>query len=156
MSGVSPKEYTFSAEPKELPKGKYLVIDPCYIIGGDPFWGEMCNWSYKGKFQNGRPDGFYIQLGKHTLFVWNTAYGDGCYPASDGNTCGECGVDAGLLSLVPMGFVKTCPKNYSDTDRPITELGTVLKLDEDSTPEVDNGNLTCGNISVITGDGEDD
>ena len=148
MSGINLTDYEFSAEKQELPEGDYVVIDPCYVIGEDPFWGKYCNWMFRGDYdeQEGRAAHF-IKTGEHLIYAFGTAFGDGAYPVmNNGKNVGVAGVDAGMLCLCPMKFIK----EYNLQ----TRWGTEVKLERNAVPEYDKGNVFCGNIQVITGDDE--
>ena len=141
MSGISPKQFNFHQDTKQFKAGEYLIVDPCYVIGGDPFWGEFCNYCFP---DGEKRDPISVTIGKHEIVCWGTAYGDGCYPVTDGERSGEAGVDAGMLSVVPMEFIK---ENNLETN-----LGVIVTLNKASIPEVDEGDLTLGNISALTSD----
>jgi len=145
MGGISPTDYEFNTEKTRLPAGKYLVVDPCYVIGGDPFWNDLCNFSFPA---GQRRDHFYIHSEGHSIFAFSTAYGDGCYPVSDGNVCEKAGVDAGMLSLIPMDYIN----NYCH----MKGLGVEVELNSPSYPEYDNGNVLVGNVSIKTRDCKND
>lgn len=147
MSGISPEVFAFDDEDQPLKAGDYLVIDPCYIIGEDPFWKHLCDYSFPEDGSERKQ--FYIILDEeHLCYVFGTRYGDGGYPVNDGTKSGEAGVDAGMLSLIPMEYVQN-----RDLD---INLGVVVTLKTDSVPHNDDGNVTCGNITITTGDDEDE
>jgi len=148
MSGISPEKYTFHQNQKKFKAGKYLIVDPCYVIGGDPFWQALCNYSFPSGEENRDP--IYVTIGEYEIFCWGTAYGDGCYPVSDGSNSGNAGVDAGMLSVVPMEFIE---ENNLDFGK---ENGVIVTLEKNSIPYVNDGNLTLGNITAITKEEEDE
>jgi len=147
MSGISPEVYELHMNETEFKPGKYLITDPCYVIGGDPYWGEMCEWIFEDEE---RRDPFYTKIGEFTIFNWGTAHGDGSYPVEDNNgVSGLAGVDAGMLAVIPMEYIL---QNNLDAS-----CGVVVELKEEATPEVDGGDLTLGNICVNTsGEGDDE
>lgn len=102
-------------EPEFLNKGRYLVIDPCYVLGqsgfitgeADDVWNRFCDEILPIDERNNWV--IQITVGNKTYDVvcFSTAYGDGCYPVFDsGVELGHCGVDAGLLSFIPDKLIK--------------------------------------------------
>ena len=148
MSGISPSNFEFVEEALPLPAGWYLVTDPCYVIGEDPFWAKLCDWSFEeGKHEDRRS--FSLRLGNHVAFLFGTAYGDGCYPVKQGgNEIGSCGVDAGMLSLIPMEYIEANRIEILD--------GTEIELKHSATPDYEDGNVTVGRFEIVTGDDEDE
>ena len=145
MSGINLEKYEFTDEKLTLPKGKYIVVDPCYIIGEDPFWLKYCEWMFSRGGADTRPNYHFIRTGEHLIYSFGTAYGDGCYPVlEDNNRVGTSGVDAGMLCLCPLSFIDEHDIGVMD--------GTVVNLKYDSQPRYDEGNVECANITVITGD----
>jgi hypothetical protein len=144
MSGISLEKFEFITESKEMPKGKYLVTDPCYVIGEDPFWANMIDWMFEGHTM--KHNQFFVKANeKHLLFLFNTAYGDGEYPVKkNGSEVGSCGVDAGMLSLVPMDFVEEFGLD--------TSLGTVIEVAHNDTPYYEDGDTSFGPYQILTSD----
>jgi len=150
MSGISPTNYRFSTEKIQLPAKKYLVIDPCYVIGGDPFWGDLCDFSFPDDQEH--RNHFYIHSEGCVIFAFSTAYGDGFYPVSDGNICKKVGVDAGMLSLIPMDYINNHCHVEDRYGNKIIELGVEVELDSPDYPKYDNGDVFVGNITIKTND----
>jgi hypothetical protein len=72
-----------------FPPGIYYLSDICYSMDDklyDELWGKQHNYN----------TGFYSN-GKDHFAVFHTAYGDGCYKGSDGESYG---VDAGVIGIV--------------------------------------------------------
>lgn len=129
-----------------LPKGKYYIGDPCYVIA-DPDWipllestgyfglpdEEVTNWD-EGKFQF---------RGK-SAWAHGTAYGDGCYADNKGND--SYGVDAGLLSAIPVEICD-CRDGVS-----LDSYGHVFDFDEAFGCYYDNGTFHFGDVTIKTGD----
>lgn len=91
-----------------FPAGHYYIGDPCYVIADRKWEGVLHDTGYFGlhtnaKENDGHPvtnwdDGVFDHNG-YNCFASGTAYGDGCY---EDNFDGSYGVDAGLISIMPM------------------------------------------------------
>ena len=124
--------------PKRLPAGEYVVIDPCYVYGEDDnFWQHFVDLLYKDRddFVDG-----YFEIDGHLIYCFGTKWGDGIYPVYEkGNEIGTCGVDAGMLALIPASVVTN--------DR----LGVHIRLDRPLRPsEWDEGNIKIGDYEIKT------
>ena len=76
--------------------------DPCYVVP-DELWGPFCDLWTNGKHQ--------VKVNYKNLscdsFVWSTAWGDGEYELKkDGDVIASLGVDAGMLSMIPMRLIQ--------------------------------------------------
>jgi hypothetical protein len=135
----------------QMPAGKYLVVDPCYVFGDDEkFWWQFCAFSPK----EGTRRTFYVQMGEHIWFTWVTAYGDGCYPVSKrGEEVGQAPVDSGCLSIIPLALVEQTDflQKYAEGD-----AGTVIEIACDFYPYEDEGDVTVGTYKVQTTDDENE
>ena len=144
----------------KLTKGKYLVIDPCYVFG-EPglLWTTICNGlsHYEETCGLGKVDSVFMSVvtksNNYQVLIFGTAYGDGVYPVIDDGRClGNAGVDAGLLSFIPAELIK----EIGASDR----LGVWVELPESASIEVSNGDARIGSLFVDTGgcteDNEDD
>ena len=142
MTHYTPKNHILSTVTPTYVRGNYLIIDPCYFLGAEPFWSNFVSELYSDKFKGANP--ITMNAEGYDVFMFNTAYGDGVYPVfNNGMQIGEAGVDAGMLCVVSMEFIEKFCKESID-------LGVVVNLEETSTPEGENGNLTLGNIFVDT------
>ena len=149
MIDYTPKNYSFNYNTPTYEKGNYFIVDPCYVIGAEPFWGNLCNELLctedfnKSRFATLNAEGYDI-------FILITEYGDGVYPVRSNKTeIGEAGVDAGMLCVIPMEFID----KFCNGD---TKLGVVANLESKSTPVYENGILIFGNITVNTAYEEED
>lgn len=135
--------------------GKYFVTDPCYVIPNEQ-WDEFCENLSKAeeKSKNHSCICTFDMNGKKAV-VFGTAYGDGEYPVYKNDIfIGRCGVDAGLLSLLPV-----TEEELNDEDQyvlPVAQLGVFVELNttlempkEGNVVSVDDG------FKIIT-DGEDE
>lgn len=128
-----------------LKAGRYWIGDPCYRILEN--WHSVCeqcgdaNWEDK--------DGLWIDVDYTKFILIGTAYGDGCYPLTkDGELITGLGVDAGCLSIIPVG-----------DDFPLGEDsdGYVVEMTDDFEFEAEGGNFSFGEYKVLTDyDNEDD
>lgn len=80
-----------------VPAGKYYIGDLCYVLS-DPIYetifGKLGFWESGHYVEKEHPENFF--------FLNHTAYGDGTYPASDGNSFS---VDAGIIGICPVSMM---------------------------------------------------
>ena len=143
--------------------GKVFIVDPCYVICD---WHQFCHDSLDAiqKYQAIKVESPY-----GTFFVTSTAYSDGSYPVyKAGKFVGEAGVDAGLLSVIPMEvFDKIVSQDDKalnekwgkDTEWIKNELGVVVEAE--GPVEMFDGNIDIisekrDNIQVNTSEEEDE
>ena len=119
-----------------LPAGKYYIGDPCYVIED---WDEFLAAFWAMKEEEGI---FDYDVG--TCCVLRTLWGDGSFPCSDGSMLG---VDAGLIGAVPLILVT---RGDPDQDGTVVEFDKPFACSSDS-----DGRLHFGNVSVMTGDEDD-
>lgn len=139
--------------PTELPAGKYLVTDPCYVM--DDYCGEEMLGAYDrccnitlgsnryGMFRLVEDDP------KSVVFVFGTAYGDGGYPVYE-NGChlGNSSVDSGQIAFIPLApFEERGEGLVGDAH------GVIVTLDKSAVPEeVNRGDYKVGAFEVYTSD----
>jgi hypothetical protein len=130
--------------PFSLKAGRYWVTDPCYAYPKKE-WGDFCNHLHDspGVFAHGR----------RNFFVWSTAYGDGLYELN-GPTTGTCGVDAGLLSLIPDALVKTWKAGKEMKRLEKMKLVVQVEIKDDFSIMESGGNIEFCGYSLKT-DGSD-
>jgi len=116
-----------------MPAGEYFVGDPCYAVPDDRWmeWLEAADYTNGHRFLLAELDGYPV-LGV------GTAYGDGAYPGTDGNTYP---VDAGLIGLVPVQVA---------TDAPFGMVRHTFTSDFECSYQEDSGKITLGHIAVFT------
>ena len=99
-----------TSEVRTFPAGEYYVGDPCYVIGdndnpNDTDWEDLgisTGWfGCDPDIPHPNWDDGLFEYNGYKCFAYHTAYGDGTY------TFGRMtfGVDAGLLSVIPMEAV---------------------------------------------------
>jgi len=145
------KTYPLESEHLDL-KGQYWFGDPCYVFPEDK-WQELCRLMWpNGRDFDDTNAVRVVEVDGEKCYLIGTAYGDGCYPlVKNENVVGELGVDAGMLSMIPMKLVKS--EGWGKTARcgvKLTLDGTVQRI------SVDDGDFTYGNIRMITSDNYDD
>jgi len=119
--------------------------DPCYAPELEKEWDKFCDALFASEsYRNKEPSHVFEKDGVEFV-VGGTAHGDGCYPVSSG---GMCGVDAGLLSVIPAGKFGLDPDGENDYGGVFVTAHGDCYMDED-------GTLHAGRITVET-DREDD
>lgn len=140
-----------------MPPGIYRLGDPCYSVPHHR-WMEWLTAADYDATPN--PTNLFAEIDGRMVIGFGTAYGDGCYPGSNGF---DYGVDAGLIGLVP---IEVAGDYYKDR----TDLWTLLVLEKptlctnsDKTPGTGgsfagrtHGLMTFGDITINTLDEEDD
>ena len=125
--------------PLALPKGKYAVVDPCYVtlIEERGYYDRICEITCG-------PEGHgYIEVEGKPVFAFTTAHGDGCYPVySGGVEVGKSGVDSGQLAFVPVELLEQGCAERDPSTVTLTRNSTV--------EQVRRGDYTAGSISVYT------
>jgi len=133
-----------------LPDGDYWIGDPCYVLGhmNDVDWRDLLKetgmlgledlegQTYPRNKQHG-----VFKLGGHLIAVSSTAYGDGCYQDQEFN---RYPVDAGMLSAIPMDFIKEYEGDY-DLDLGATHVLVGAKV------KYVKGTISFGDVSIKTG-----
>lgn len=126
---------------KVLPAGSYYIGDLCYIIPAAA-WGDLCDqW-----FKDGA-DSITAIYNSKECYAFNTAYGDGTYPGSDGF---NYPVDAGIIGIISADSVTL--KNPGELD----EAFTLKTFESDFTISTDGETLIFGDLVIETGDEEED
>ena len=130
----------------KLKPGKYWIGDPCYVYP-DGKWSAFCNELFLDKDDMKFIQGFHC---------FGTAYGDGVYNLYQKdkiigkNIMGELGVDAGLLSIIPMKLVKS----WGGATK-ANHLGVVVEIKEEAEVVMSGkGNVEFGEYEIFT-DGSD-
>jgi hypothetical protein len=120
-----------------VPAGKYFLGDPCYAVP-DELWDDLLNDAkYFQKKATGKVAG-------HRVVSFNTAYGDGCFAASDG--CSYC-VDAGMIGLTPVELIKT---NQRYSDEQLKSLGRFVEFNDKTECAANRGRMRFGDIVIDT------
>lgn len=134
----------------KLPPGRYWVGDPCYVYP-DAEWSQFCGVLNGAREDSDPTFGIVFEYGGTPFFVSQTAYGDGCYELFfDGmHKLGECGVDAGLLSVIPEQLVKLWePKENSRENYG----GVWVSIQEECKASSNGGDVKFGKHYIQTTD----
>lgn len=127
--------------------GDYWVGDPCYVFS-DKDWSKLCGLMFpngEAEFDDSNTVRVVRVDGKY-CFLFGTAHGDGCYPLREGRKLvGELGVDAGMLSMIPVALLKK--KGWGENQW----LGTVVTLNGSVEKiGVTNGDFHYGKYKIKT------
>ncbi len=135
-----------SGENQNFPAGSYIAVDPCYVFPEDK-WDDFCE-ALSGDNDTIADDGAIMEYDGYKFFVMQTAYGDGCYPLKCfGTTVAELGVDAGLLSLIPL----EAAHEWHKSPNKLPKLGQEVQITEDFTVKtLGRGNWAFDDYSVYT------
>lgn len=135
----------------DYPAGDVWVGDPCYLLCLDPFWKEFCHalepWhsNKEHPVTSGIILKFQLDGKEESIFVCGMAHGDGLYEVKEGEKrVGEAGVDAGMLSVIPLPIAKRL-----DEIKEGLGLGVIAKCDGGDVVAED-GSFECANINVKT------
>ena len=84
---------TLSSKSVVVPKGAYILGDPCYVVPNDDWDALLASCNIFNE-----PVG---SVGDFKVLAFGTKWGDGSYPDNKGN---HYPVDAGLIGLVPVAY----------------------------------------------------
>ena len=137
--------------PTELPAGKYLVTDPCYVLDGESgeegAYGKCCDITC-GPERHG-----YFRLNEDNpnsvVFVFGTAFGDGGYPIyKDGSEIGSSSVDSGQIAFIPFAPFEDRGEGLMHDSH-----GAIVTLDKPTVvEEIRRGDFKVGKYEVYTSD----
>jgi len=146
----------------KIPDGKAWIGDPCYVFP-DTHWANLCSLMFSRPAPNSNiptvndEDGAEVTIEidgkKYKFWIISTAFGDGVYTLTkDGVSINpELGVDAGLLSVIPLNVLDAWGGKED-------HLGATVELKQ-AVLTAKEGNFTLqsptGEFQVIT-DGTDD
>ncbi len=121
--------------------GQVWIGDPCYVPVLHNVWDDFLDVYW----ENDDCPTAVISINGIEMIVGNTEHGDGTYEVSNG---GECGVDAGLLCVIPselFSFLGLDKIDNNDHGGVFTEASGCAHIDEKHT-------VHAGLVTVITGD----
>ena len=112
-------------------------------------WDKYCDKIFTIEKECDWSKAIVFDLNGKTAVQFSTAHGDGCYPVDDGNKIiGKCGVDAGLLSFLPVDDEVLAAELVKRGDCGVfVDLNAIFEY---SNPK---GDARVGNILVTTGGG---
>ena len=134
-------------------KGEYYIGDPCYVFPNHSDWDDVCDEMFGEEEYdfNDREQLRLFEINGIKSFWFGTAYGDGEYPLYVNNSMVDTlGVDAGMLSLIPIEIIKLTHPELLTNDDEFERLGFKMSIDGEYTFELDNGNLRIGPIFLET------
>ena len=133
----------------KLPKGEYVICDPCYTLGikGNGAWHDLLNETgcfglfepnteVKSQSYDNDKGGYFRVKGK-TIACFSTRHGDGAYYDQHGN---EYGVDAGMIACIPIDIAEKIDSH----------LMTKHTFEEPFVCYYDDGCLRFGKIAINT------
>ena len=135
-----------------LPKGKYLISDPCYIQYSkrdkadtdNSIWSDFCDALHKKERETNRNRVVFDFRG-YEVFVSGTAYGDGSYCGNNGEIYG---VDAGILGCVPVEVAD--PDFVQDVKEGELSYITYHEFDSEIECYYDEGKVVMGSVEIDT------
>jgi len=127
--------------PTDIVQGKIWVGDPCYILHDE--WSDVCDAMFKEDMP-----AMVIPTSNGNIYLFKTYGGDGCYPGVVNDVGFECGVDSGMLAIIPANIKPGDSK---------PELGHITTIAKPCTVKYVNGDFSLmdGNsviLSVLTRD----
>lgn len=127
-------------------KTNVWIGDPCYVPEFDPVpvWNDFCDLIFSDDFKKNPGESHVVSYNGIEFVFGSTAHGDGCYPVNiRGATHGRCGVDAGLLSVIPADAFGLDPHGDDDFGGHFAQVSGMCYIDEDNM-------LHAGGITVPT------
>jgi hypothetical protein len=89
-----------------MPAGLYYIGDLCYVMHDE--WDEVCSLLFAGRDDGGCNEGEFVLADGRRFAIYNTAYGDGSYLDTDGNSYG---VDSGSIGCIRIEDIRLTDKN---------------------------------------------
>ena len=147
--------------------------DPCYVVPGwdddVDLWDQLCNKMFAkvtktnwatGEETTSHEEGFdarnnirVVDVDDEKFYMWNTSYGDGCFPITfRDNVVEKVGVDAGCLSIVPMNLINKWGKGADAKDLGYIYDGPGLN----GFLAVEEGDMRWNDWDILTGDNSQD
>ena len=133
---------------QKLPKGWYMISDPCYVLSRETYLKDLLNTSEDVKeWENMKPIEGYVEIKGHKLFNNSTYIGDGEYYDNDG--C-SYEVDSGQLSCIPIELIED--ERFGSQFKKMTNLGgrRLELFHKDFECSYDDGTFHFGEISIDT------
>jgi len=135
-------------------EGKFWVGDPCYIFA-DNSWQKLCKLmcpTHTDPDFDDRDTVRVVEVDGVKCYLFGTAYGDGTYNLKQSDeVIGKLGVDAGMLSIIPMEIVKL--RGWGKTKWAGTEI--TFRGNNKKQIGVDGGDFFVDIYSIRTTDEEE-
>jgi hypothetical protein len=122
-------------------KGRYYVGDLCYVM--HDAWDEVCSLIIQPGASRLLEGEFNLKDGRR-FAIYSTAYGDGTYYDRE---LRSYPVDAGSIGCILVDDIKLGGEDGNDVLG-----GNVIEFKEDFNTSSDDGNITFGNVTILTGD----
>lgn len=134
--------------------GKYLIADPCYVTP-DESWSDFCDILFAA--EDSEYGGHLFESEGIKYWVGGTAYGDGLYAIrKNGAEVGTIGVDAGLLSIIPVKLLKKWNALKEAEEMVTRGLVTFVEVDKDFTIHYSGGDFKFADFEVWTSENDPD
>ncbi len=134
----------------DLPQAEYIITDPGYLFDRD-MWCKLCDDVFCNDDVD--PSTGILEIEGHTIWWGGTHHGDGIYQVINKSVdVGDFCVDAGLFAIIPMSFFK---EHCKGKDLFKTE-GLAVKVEMMGRVYYEDGDLSCGSVSVQTSFGEEE
>ena len=148
------KTYKLPKNAKLELNGKVYVGDPCYVFPGEDYslWDKACDamFDVNNEF-NDRDNLRVMEINGIKSYWFGTNSGDGCYPLKKNNRqIAELGVDAGMLSFIPLEIVEILNNGAKDPGRSLDSLGKVVEIEDNYNYKLYDGDITVGPFSIQT------
>lgn len=159
-------KYSISEPRLNLPAGTYYVGDPCYVIKDEEWMQALDETNYFNVFASPEAVLKAEYNPKHLMngvFLYHvegddppfhlaasiTKYGDGEYPCKEsGSEIGTCGVDAGLIAVIPVAMIEKYGQESG------LALGVIHQFNTSFGIRYSDGTISFGDVSVYTNDDE--
>jgi len=143
MSGVSPQDYAFGEiQMSPFSRGTYILIDPSYVFGEDPFWVNYCGFCFGTG--EGMRNPVYIYINGLSVFSFSTAIEQDVFSVKRcGYTIGTIPVDSGWIALVPENILEDLEVSYTD--------GVRVTFSEEFYPRLEDEYATFRDITIFHG-----
>ena len=148
-----------------LPPGKYLVCDPCYVLAdtdydqlikpGMDLWEKVREITDPARraraIRAAQVAGMGVrEFRNYKMAVFGTAHGDGIYECTQrGERKGDCLVDSGMISAIPLGLVDE-QKFYESFAGKDFVCPVVVELTTNANCADADGELHFGDVRVDT------
>ena len=126
-----------SERMEKVPAGVYVIGDPCYAIRDEDWLPLLESCDYFNESVG--------EINGTRVVAFPTAYGDGVYKGTDGY---DYGVDAGLIGLVPLEYLKG--------EMPNVHASSIIVFAQETSVWDDGGVLHFGHVVINTTDEEED
>lgn len=159
-SEVTIRTYPMPSSAKVELHGKVYVGDPCYIFPNESpdLWSKICDHMFGSKCKeefNDKNKLRVFEINGIKSYWFGTAFGDGTYDLIyKDNPIDALGVDAGMLSFIPMEIIEQINPELADDKSELERLGHIIKVDDNFFYNLNNGNISVGQYSIDTS-GED-